>query len=34
MDADTTAIKKTDERNPMKMTTTVGKHRHGKGDRW
>jgi len=25
---------KTDERNPMNMTTTVGKHRFGKGDRW
>jgi len=33
MGADTTAIKK-DERNPMNMTTTVGKHRFGKGDRW
>jgi len=31
--ADTTSIKKTDK-NPMNMTTTVGKNRFGKGDRW
>jgi len=34
MGTDTTAIKKRDERNPMNMTTTVGKHRFGKGNRW
>jgi len=34
MNADTTAILKKDEKNPMNMTTTVGKHRIGKGDRW
>jgi len=33
MGADTTAIKK-DERNPINTTTTIGKHRFGKGDRW
>jgi len=32
MGADTTAIKKYDERNPMNMTTTIGKHRLGKAD--
>jgi len=25
-------LKSKDDRNPMKMTTTVGKHRFGKGD--
>jgi len=35
MSADTTAFKrKKDERNPMNMTTTVGKHRFRKGDKW
>jgi len=34
MGADTTAIKKKDEKNPMNMTTTVGNFRVGKGDRW
>jgi len=32
--ADTTAIKRKDEINPMNMTTTVGKPRLGNGDRW
>jgi len=32
--ADTTAINKKDKRNPVNMTTTLGKHRFGKGDRW
>jgi len=34
MGADTTAITKKDERNPMNMKTTVGKHWFGKEDRW
>jgi len=34
MGADTTVIKNIDERNPMNMTSTVGKHRFGNGDRW
>jgi len=34
MGADTTAIKKRDERNPMSTITTVGKHLLGNRDRW
>jgi len=34
MGADTTVIKGKYESNPMNMTTTVGKHWFGNGDRW